>query len=1504
MSTKTGTHHDMHHHAGKHLVALQEWLHDDVYLPAYDYVFDWLFLGIPEHYPFKKKLMIFRANSKIGDTWDVVQLVLVVFTGITYAYTRYSLSFTQTSIIFLFELIITQFFMIDFLLNWYLAISMFHFFIDPMTLVDILTMIPVYVTLFTGLSNTSINFFRCLRIARLMRMFRTVKAIKNLNPVRRQVVNMVVTLMSMIYLAGSVIQLMEDDIFQLSLNCSYINANTGFKPSCSAYSFTTDNCDCTPNNCVAVYLYHDPEGQPSGIRCNVISFYQSIYFVVVTMATVGYGDFYPVTDYGRLVVIIFIIMSLVVIPTRLTELQRLLSMRSPYSMPYVKSHATDKHVVVCGHVNNSQKLERFFQEFFHEDHATVMGNEYHCVILSAREPPEDVRSLLSNPLYDNKVSFIVGSALNIDDLKKARCDISSCMFFLADMKADDGNSGSEDAATVLRALSVSNFNHELTCLVQVLRPEERVILKDSDISVILCLEEYKTALQARNAVCPGFSTIVENLFHSIETISDEDLDVLDIVWYREYLHGASLELYLMQLPKSFIIKMRYNYHRIVEGVYLKYNVVMLGLTCEDNSSIIFNPSRNDMDVFKHMKGMFKSFNIALVMAEDQHVANEISKELGDPEIQEQVLMCLEQAEKLFPCRGRAKTRKQEEAEEVVNEDPAPAPLTWSSKKTSPSSGLQQGLGLGILQEDEEAEDADSDDSIVELKQQVKGVKAVPMIKPTVLEENNNATNVTAALKNIMMSTLSKSEKNQLIALCSSVDNNVAAVINALATPDSPMDDDTLRSILMTHAPNGAVPSNSVFGNVVQSITNSSAAFNFLKTPPVFPSSPEKQNADDEITGVSRRVSASAVPIEDIDTDDLSSDANGFSDSDIDSGSERSSDEEEELNVGANGVKRKRYIGYKVVRKPKLTLPLLSNNINSRKSNASSAANTANGSDRNMSPSPGALQVVTETRLSGSSTSSNASGSNGPATSTVPATPSAPVKPNESKTMESCSFVTPAPQKQALVHSSSVPINDPNNSAWSNKTPRTNVPPHRLAPLSSSPGRATKRKKPLFTAPSALGPPLVLLSTQPKLDESGTPMKRPISAKGFRRVPEKGDSNKVGQSAHMDSSAGGTELDENVGAAEGDEGYSSAPPATIGTDRVQLPRPGQRPVSANVHTSVQASVDAPMRPKSAGPTPASARSPTGRVSIAELMSAPSCVDSNDESKESDDESELDDDDFVKTDGGSSEEEKLNSPKTATSTSTGTGAGISASAGPGTSVGTTTGGGISLAARKPFGLFSLNRLKAPAADAPALAVPAPVSAQRVASPNSLNSSDDGSISESSGDSDYESSECDDDVSVEEQEEDEEKLAGRAEWEKEYGRTSREVKMAKVKNHVILFGCDEHLPMFISELRREAVTGDSYHPILIVAEVPPIKWTSIMNRYNDIYFLRGDISSLDVFNKVNIEQAYSLIIMNVSGSSKNKSRGDQVVSVAVAKSSDDLSSGGLSEVSWLCLLFYSYI
>lgn len=424
-----------HHHFSQ---SIKDYVEDHVFAPLEEMsntFWDELFVGIPEHYPFKKKFIIYRTNSQVFAYWDILQIVFVIITCALYAVTRYPLNYDSSYWVFMVEVFVTQFFMVDFLLNLYLQINLAAFLLDHITVIDMLTMLPVYLILGNAAAG-SVNFLRCLRILRLMRMFRTVRAIKNLNPVKRQVVNLAVTLISMIYLAASIVQVVEDDVHQLVLDCRFINRDTNFRPSCSVdrlvtSSTPTGDCDCVDFNCEPYYLWSDHRDEPSGIRCDVLSFDQAVYFIIVTMATVGYGDISAQSDYGRFVVICFIIASLVVIPARISELQRLLSMRSPYSTPYAPAHSTDRHVIVCGHVNNKLKLERFFQEFFHEDHD---GNDAHIVILSAKDPAEDVRALLANPMYDAKVTYILGSALNIDDLKKARCDIAESMFFLADMK--------------------------------------------------------------------------------------------------------------------------------------------------------------------------------------------------------------------------------------------------------------------------------------------------------------------------------------------------------------------------------------------------------------------------------------------------------------------------------------------------------------------------------------------------------------------------------------------------------------------------------------------------------------------------------------------------------------------------------------------------------------------------------------------------------------------------------------------------------------------------------------------------------------------------------------------------------------------------------------------------------------------------------------------------------------------------------------------------------------
>jgi len=604
-----------------------------------------LFPGLPEHYPLRKKIAITKANSHIGAIWDMLQIVLSVLACIIYVADTYISSYNGASAFLMSEMIITQFFMLDFTLNFYLDGTL-SYFRQSMTLVDIVTILPVYLTMVTGNKATHLGFLRFVRILRLARIFRTFKALRNMSGVKRQLLSLTLTLLSMTFLAAGLVQLMENDINQYRFDCQYINSRTDWRPSCSSSSPADESCDCEENNCSGYYQRGDDRGKPTSIRCIRLSYFDAFYFIIVTVSTVGYGDISPSTTYSRSVVLLFIVASLVVIPMQVNKLQVLLSMRSPYRSPY-RAHSQESHIILCGHVNDKSKLEQFFKEFFHPDRAFSSAPEFHAVVLSPLEPTEEVRNLIFSPMLDSRVTYVIGSALSVEDLKKVRADVASGMFFLCNTEVSDSAAGAEDAATVMRALSVSNFNPDLDCLVQVLRPEDRTILKDSDIDVILCLDEFKTTLQARNSICPGFSTFVENIFHSFGAVSAAVENTLD-PWYEEYLHGARMEMYYVPLDGDFLKAISYCFNKLCEAIYMEWGVVVLGLCSADQDEMTFNPTKKDLGEHQTFESFFSVFNVALIMADDQMQAEHVARGLADANCVVSMLSKINDEEDSFP----------------------------------------------------------------------------------------------------------------------------------------------------------------------------------------------------------------------------------------------------------------------------------------------------------------------------------------------------------------------------------------------------------------------------------------------------------------------------------------------------------------------------------------------------------------------------------------------------------------------------------------------------------------------------------------------------------------------------------------------------------------------------------------------------------------------------------------------------------------------------------------
>lgn len=223
----------------------------------------------------REKLYAVLHHSRIGSAWSAFQLLLTAYACAQYVVETYDIMAASVQAV---EIAISCLFLVDYLLNWYAAADRRVFPFRFMPLVDLCTILPAFVTLFPGTGNI-VSFLRVLRVVRSLRILRSFRLIgENLRPSRRALAELALMCVCSLFIFATLFQLTETQ-FYAQITGSAEGASSVFD----------------------------------------ITFGNAVYFGVAVLCTVGYGDLYPMTFWGKITTSALIIFTVFTFMTKISH---------------------------------------------------------------------------------------------------------------------------------------------------------------------------------------------------------------------------------------------------------------------------------------------------------------------------------------------------------------------------------------------------------------------------------------------------------------------------------------------------------------------------------------------------------------------------------------------------------------------------------------------------------------------------------------------------------------------------------------------------------------------------------------------------------------------------------------------------------------------------------------------------------------------------------------------------------------------------------------------------------------------------------------------------------------------------------------------------------------------------------------------------------------------------------------------------------------------------------
>lgn len=229
-------------------------------------------------------------------------------------------------------------------------------------------------------------------------------------------------------------------------------------------------------------------------------YFDAIWWAVVTWASVGYGDKYPITVVGRIAAMVFQFAGVAFTAVLSGTIASIFVERKLQEGKGLQAVILKNHVIICGWNQNAERLFDGLRFFSGLPTRIVLVNEM---------DPEDFQALASR-WKGTDIRFVRGDFTREEMLKKAAVQNARAVIILADATGKNGMNA--DERTILATLAVKHANPQAVTSAEICSRENEVHLRRARVDDIVVNGEFNGYLLAGSAASSGIPRLAKEIF--------------------------------------------------------------------------------------------------------------------------------------------------------------------------------------------------------------------------------------------------------------------------------------------------------------------------------------------------------------------------------------------------------------------------------------------------------------------------------------------------------------------------------------------------------------------------------------------------------------------------------------------------------------------------------------------------------------------------------------------------------------------------------------------------------------------------------------------------------------------------------------------------------------------------------------------------------------------------------------------------------------------------------